>query len=84
MLLLQTVADMHKYTETPFPMVLDENIHLWIMKLCYSSPYASWSQVQVPSEIAQPRLRPLETSHQQSPTDEVLSIVPPDLVTWTK
>ena len=41
MLLLQTMADIHKHTETPFPMVVDENINYRIIKLCYSSTYAS-------------------------------------------
>ena len=40
-LLLGTISNIHKYTETPFSVVLDENIHYRIMKLCNSSTYVS-------------------------------------------
>ena len=38
-LLVHTMADIQKHTQTPFSMFVDGNIHYRMTKLCYSSTY---------------------------------------------
>ena len=41
LLLLQTMVDVHKHTETPFLVDINENIHYRIMNRWYSSTYVA-------------------------------------------